>query len=261
MNLPRISSWAIAAACLLAVGAVQSAGAEEKPVGTYGEVRTTLAFKLPDAKIQKLLPEGWQSAPIAAGPSKDANLAVAFIDWLTVLEPDGKPGPAARTISLTLPARKKGTEEVAPLVFAGLTSDPGQAPGPYSVYPLAKVTVDRHLRTDDAGASTQEESWQFTGEKGDSIELQVKFVRGVAALGKVEVRPHSAIKPDFYRIYRIEQAVDVVRSAVAGVDRVQSYAFKASGGQLSQLFDGSEQLVSITSLPWDTRVITLPATQ
>jgi hypothetical protein len=36
------------------------------------------------------------------------------------------------------------------------------------------------------------------------------------------------MKQEFYRIYRIEQAVDVVRSAAGGTDRVENYFFKAS---------------------------------
>jgi hypothetical protein len=63
----------------------------------------------------------------------------------------------------------------------------------------------------------------------------------------VEAKIHSAIKPDFYRIYRIEQAVDVVRSVPAR--------------QFSQLFDGSEQLISITSLPWYSREVPDQRTQ
>ena len=70
--------------------------------------------------------------------------------------------------------------------------------------------------------------------------------------------PHSGVKPDFYRIYRIEQAADVVRSTATSTDRAQKYAFKATGAKLSPLFNGSEQLVSITSLPFYTRQVSLP---
>jgi len=69
------------------------------------------------------------------------------------------------------------------------------------------------------------------------------------------------MKPDFYRIYRIEQAADVVRSAAGGTDRVQKYFFKASGPLLSLLFNGSEQLVSITSTPWYSRQAFLPVSR
>ena len=76
----------------------------------------------------------------------------------------------------------------------------------------------------------------------------------------MESKVHSAVHPDFYRIYRVEQAVDVIRGA-DGTDRVRSYLFKASGPFLSTVFNGSEQLVSITSLPWFSRQAFLPASQ
>jgi hypothetical protein len=258
MTTSRRANFSIGVAALLAAGLVGPVTAEEKLVGTYGEERTILAFKSPDAAVQKLLPAGSEVAPVPAGPSKDANLMVNFIDWLTVQNPDGKPGETGRLLALAVPARKNGSEASVPMVVAGLVSSPSFVPGPYGTFALAKVTVDRHIHTDATGASLGEEAWEFKGDQGESVELQLKYARGVAVRSKTEAKVHSAIKPDFYRIYRIESAGDVVRSAATGVDHTQSFAFKVSGGQLSQLFDGSEKLISITSLPWYTRQVTLP---
>ena len=49
-----------------------------------------------------------------------------------------------------------------------------------------------------------------------------------------------------------------MRSTATGIDRVQTVSFTASGPKLSQVFDGKEQLVSITSLPFYSRQVTLP---
>jgi len=73
---------------------------------------------------------------------------------------------------------------------------------------------------------------------------------------RVEIQ--HAIDDRGLRIYRIEQAADVVRSTATSTDGVQKYAFKATGAKLSPLFNGSEQLVSITSLPFYTRQVFLP---
>ena len=70
---------------------ILSASAQEKLVGTYGEARTSLAFKIPDATAQSMLPRGWLASPFSAGPSKGANLVVTFMDWLVALDPDGRP--------------------------------------------------------------------------------------------------------------------------------------------------------------------------
>jgi len=246
-----------ATALLVVMAAGNAASAAEKLVGTYGEQRTVLAFRLPDTAAQKLLPEGWQASPPSTGTSKDVNLNVVFVDVLTVQNPDGAPGETFRVAALMVPAKKKGTDAVVPMVVGGFASTPSYVPGAYGNEDLASATIDRHAHTDPTGKTNVQESWEFKGNGGDTIELQLQYDRGVATRSKAEVMPHSGVKPDFYRIYRIEQAVDVVRSTASSIDRVQKYTFKATGAKLSPLFNGSEQLVSITSLPFYTRQVFL----
>jgi hypothetical protein len=258
MRTPCIAARSIIAAAFVTVAWLGPAAAEEKLVGTYGEERAVLAFKVPEATMQKLLPEGWESVPVASGPSQGSNLNVVFVDWITVTNPDGKPGETAKVAAITGPARKKGTEAVVPMVISGLVSVPSYAPGPYGVFAPAKVTIDRHTRTDAAGATAADEAWEYIGDGGDKIQLQLKYTRGVLVRGKTETKVYSAAKPEFYRIYRVEQAADVVRSTATNIDRAQTATFTASGPKLSPIFDGKEQLVSITSLPWYSRQVTLP---
>jgi hypothetical protein len=247
-----------ATALLVVMAAGNAASAAEKLIGTYGEQRTVLAFKVPDTAAQKLLPEGWQASPPSTGPSKDANLNVVFVDVLTVQNPDGTPGETFRVAALMVPAKKKGTDAVVPMVVGGFASTPTYVPGAYGNEDLASATIDRRAHTDPTGKTNVQESWEFKGNDRDAIELQLQYDHGVATRSKAEVMPHSGVKPDFYRIYRIEQAADVVRSTATSTDRVQKYAFKATGAKLSPLFNGSEQLVSITSLPFYTRQVFLP---
>jgi hypothetical protein len=250
-----VRSFVLAAGLAMLCG--PDASAQERLVATYGEARTNLAFRVPDAIVQKILPPGWLSSPFAAGPSKGANLTVTFMDWLTVQEPDGSPGKTYRSVGVSAPAKRNGTNVTVSMSITGLSSPAGYAPGPYKNSVTAKSTVVRTLRTDDQDVSTAEEAWRFEGESGDSIELDLEFVRGMAVRSKLETTVHSAPHPDFYRIYRVEQAADAIRGA-DGTDRVQRYLFKASGPFLSTVFDGSEQLVSITSLPWFSRQAFLP---
>ena len=260
MTISQITRNLAAAAALLALAAAANGAlAAEKLFATDASVRTILSFKVPDAAAQKLLPEGWQVSPPTTGPSKDANLNVVFIDVLTVQNPDGTAGEPARIASIGVPAKKKGTDATVPMVGPGFVSNPSYAPGPYGTATVASATVDRHVHTDATGKSNVEESWEFKNDSVDAIQLQLQYVGGVPIRSKAEAMPHSAVKPDFYRIYRFEQAADVVRSTATGTDRVQKYAFKATGAKLSPLFDGSEQLISITSVPLYTRQIFLPA--
>jgi hypothetical protein len=250
-----VRTFVLAATIALLCG--PDASAQERLVATYGEARTNLAFRVPEAIVQKILPLGWLSSPFTTGPSKGANLTVTFMDWLTVQEPDGSPSKAYRSVGVSAPARRNGTDVTVSMSIAGLSSPAGYAPGPYGNSVTAKSTVVRTLRTDDHDVSRAEEAWCFEGESGDSLQLELQFVRGTATRSKLQSRVQSAVNPDFYRIYRIEQAADVIRGA-DGTDRVQRYLFKASGPFLSTVFDGSEQLISITSLPWFSRQAFLP---
>jgi hypothetical protein len=240
---------------------VPIATAQEQLVGTYAEARTTLAFKIHHSVAQTMLPHGWIANQFSAGPSKGANLVVTFMDWLAVQEPDGKPGKTFRHVGVTVPAKQDGSQAAVSMVVAGLSAPPGYAPGPYGNFVAAQSHISRSLRTDDDGASTVEESWLFSGENGDAVDLQLQFGRGLVPMTKLEAKVYSSAKPQFYRIYRIEEAIDVIRSADVGAERVQKYMFKATGPRFSTLFNGSEELVSIASFPWFFRKAFLPAAE
>ena len=238
--MAREKSLMIAAATALSLitAAANPAIAQEKSVGTYGEVRTVLSFKVADAALQKFVPAGWQLSPSTAGPSKGTNVSLVLIDIVTAQGPDGKPEDTSQTAVLVLPAKKIGTEATVPMVFGGFASKASNAPGPYGVFELAKATVVRNTRTDPDGKSSADESWDFNVDDKTGISVQLQFVHAPTARTKLETPVYSAKMPDFYRIYRFEQALDLVRSSEAGVDRVQKVTFKIGGSNLAPVFDG-----------------------
>jgi hypothetical protein len=160
--------------------------------------------------------------PLYGRPSKGANLTVTFMEWFTVQEPDRSPGKIYRSVGESTPAKRNGTDITISMSIAGLSSPAGYAPGPYGNSVTAKSTVVRTLRTDDHDVSRAKKAWRFEGESGDSIQWDLEFVRGIAVRSKLETTVHSAPHPDFYRIYRVEQAVDAIREA-EGTNRVQSF--------------------------------------
>ena len=162
-----VRSFVLAAS--IATFCLPDASAQERLVATYGEARTNLVFRIPDAILQKILPPGWRSSPFTAGPSKGANLTVTFMDWLTVQEPDGTPGKTYRSVGVSAPAKRNGTDATVSMSIAGLSSPAGYAPGPYGNSVTAKSTVVRTLRTDYQDVSRAEEAWRFGGESGDLI--------------------------------------------------------------------------------------------
>ena len=130
------------------------------------------------------------------------------------------------------------------------------APGAYGVYQAANVKMDTQLDITE-GQSLSEERWQATGKDGSAIEVQLAFERGTPIRNKADARVYSAAKPEFYRIYQIDQAIDVVRSVPAGIDRTKKFSIKVTGPKIAQMFEGAE-LISVASIPWYSRSIYLP---
>jgi hypothetical protein len=221
-------------------------------------VRTILAFKVPDATVQKTLAAGWEISPPETGPDKGANLIVYVTDFQMIQDPQGKPLPTPPSVALIVPARKSGSDLAAFMVTGGFAAQ-ANTPGPYGNFTPAKVTVDRRSQSDGDGKTIVDETWEMKAGDGNGLEIRVQFLRGVPTREKVAWKYYSAIKPDFHRTYRIEHGIDVPRSEPAGVDRVSTLFFKAVGPKLAPLFDGSEKLISITSIPFYSRSIYLPA--
>lgn len=231
--------------------------AQEKFVGANVDLRTIMYFKASDDAVQKMLPEGWEVNSPTAGPSKGFNLVVVLVERLIAQGADGKPVASFRGAALAVPSKKKGTDTIGAMIIGGFFDPPG-APGAYDVFTTAQTTIERKAHTDADGKSTIEETWQIKAAGANSIEVRIQFARGVPVKGKIDSKVFSAAKPTFFRIYRGEQATDVVRSTATAVDRVTKFSFKASGDRLAPLFDGTEQLISVTSVPWYSRQTYLP---
>jgi hypothetical protein len=231
---------------------------KEKLSATDLTVRTALTFKVADAAVQKLLPAGFELNSPTAGPSKGSNLGITLIDYLMVQDPEGKPLAPRTTVAMTIPAKTTASGEAVAVVFGGFIAQ-SAVPGPYFVFVPAKISVERRSHTDADGKSIIEETWEAIADNGGALDVRLQFVRGVPARGKAEAKIHSAAKPEFYRIYRFEQAADVVRSTATGIDRASKFSIKATGPRLAPLFDGSEQLISITSIPFYSRSIYVAA--
>jgi hypothetical protein len=91
------------------------------------------------------------------------------------------------------------------------------------------------------------------------MELDVAYERGVARKLSSEVKFFSASAPNRYQIWKIDQGLDIMRNATINVaDRVKEFQFKASGGKIGQLLDGTERVVSVDALPWYNRIISSP---
>jgi hypothetical protein len=217
------------------------------------EQRTSVSVRITPEAAQSLLPAGW--TPSGAEPT----LSLIFMDRKLALAPDGKPLGAGvnRLLVMSLGARNAATGEARGLIVGGYSTDPTGVPGAYNVYAHGVVDVARSERTAGIASDIVEEHWTVKAADGGVLDVRVAFARGVPALGEFELKVHSGADPAFYRIYRGEQATDVVRNA-SGVDRVQSVTVTASGGRLGEIVATGAQVMSVSNAPYYMRETFLP---
>lgn len=221
------------------------------------ENRITLAFKVNPDALQKLLPAGWVPVPSTAPGTPGANLNLTMMERVIVLDPQGKPlrSGTSRYMVLGVPVRNTQTGQTNTMIAGGLSPE---GAGAYGVYLTATTaTVERTVSGEAEAHARVQEAWTFAAASGERVELRVSYRRGPVAKAHAEQVLRSAKTPAFQRTYRIDQAADVVRSA-STPDRVDQLSFRATGPTLAPIFDGTEQLLGVTSIPFYVREISIP---
>jgi hypothetical protein len=222
--------------------------------------RLAFALRVKAEELQRLVPAPWQVNPVAAGPSKDSNLSMTFVDRLLDQDAEGKPvkTPTYRVVAFSVPVKNSQTGETGPASLRGFNSSSDGVPGFYKTAVPATVRREISVRGDGVEPGMVTESWEMHNPAGGTIQVNIQYQRGTPTRAKGEAKPRSAVDFNIWRIYRFDQAVDVVKSVPAGIDRVKSYQLKVNVPEFSKLFDGSEQVVSISSVPVYTRQTLLP---
>jgi hypothetical protein len=258
----RMIAWS-AGGALLAAGAMSGATlpvVADSLVENSAEFRFQLDFHVNDAALQKLLPAGWEPAIAAQGPAKDCNLRLIFIDRVDVTNPDNTPKATDQLATIEIPVKQAGTNNVGRMIINGLVSDSKEAPGPFGNYVYApSVKVSRSFSTVD-GVTLGEENWEFIGANGERLETHVKYERGPGRKNPTgEVKFFNAAKPDSYQIFKVDSGLDIMKNTSVPVkDRVKEFSYKATGGPIGALFDGTEKALSWDSFHWYNRGIYTP---
>jgi hypothetical protein len=145
------------------------------------------------------------------------------------------------------------------MVIDGITSNAKAAPGPFNVYQAATAyRVERSTHA-SGGPIENEDTWDFTGTNGEHLSLHLTYERGVARKVGADTKFFSAADPNAYQIWKVDQGLDIMRNASVPVkDHVKTFEFKASGGRVAKLFDGSERVVSVDALHWYNRAVSSP---
>jgi hypothetical protein len=240
---------------------VQHAGAQTL-VESSAEARFQLDLEVPHAALMRFLPAGWTTNVSTRGNAKDANLRAIFIERLTINGPDGSPvGDGSNLlVYLTVPVTTPEGDDVQ-LVIGGITADPADAPGPFGVYlPARTHTLKRTTTTSGSGPIIETQDWALAAATGEHLEMHITFERGVGNSRPARDRRfYSAKNPDFYRISRDRQVLDVMRNVTTNPpDRVREFSFTAGGGGYAGLFDGTERALSWDNIVWLNREVFLP---
>jgi hypothetical protein len=226
------------------------------------EVRMQLDFVVPDAALKAWLPAGWEPNVATSGAAKDCNLRMIFIDRIDITKADGSPTDKGsnQLVYLAIPIKQPATNTLGQMLIFGLTANAKDAPGPFGVYMHASSY--RMERFTSVGAGTEplaEEHWEFAALSGERLEVHLKYERGVARRNSNETKFFSATDPNILQVFKIEQGLDIMRNATVNIrDRVKEFRYRASGGKLAALFDGTERVVSIDALPWYNRAVFTP---
>ena len=230
----------------------------ETLVGSNADSRLSVALAVRPEAAQAWLPAPWQVESLPKGPFKGANLVITCIDRLLNLDPKGKPagGGTFRLAALYVPAKHPQTGESAPFIIRVYGPHAGVGPYKNSV----QATVRREAATRGTGfePGTGSESWLLQDQAGGILEFQMNYRRALPKRSSGEARPHSNIDPTFFRMYRYDQLMDVVKSIPDDIDRVQSHHLRVTISELRELFNGTEQLVGIALVPWYGRQTFLP---
>ena len=255
---------ALLAGCAIAgltTGLIGPASAESM-VEHSSEVRMQLDFVVPGPALAKFLPAGWEPAVATQGPAKDCNVRMIFIDRVDITKPDGSPATPGsnQLVYLAVPIKQSSGSNNGQMLIYGLTVDPADAPGPHGVYVHANTHRMERSTSGSADKPTlTEEHWEFAAASGEHMEVRLKYERAAARKTNNDVKFFSSTNPSFYQIFKIDQGLDIMRNATVPVrDRVKEFSYKASGGRLGPLFDGTERVVSIDSFHWYNRGIYQP---
>jgi hypothetical protein len=268
MLRPFYLPWCWVLACVFVISGSWGFGglsvqAEEVQTraGVHGDrLRIMLGFQAKPEAVQQWLPAPWRLSPPDSGPDKGANLFVVLVDRVRDDEAEGKPSfsGANRIINLAAPARHPQTGEMASMILGGWASNPANVPGFYQVYRAATVHVERTLKDQPGEAEEVTDVWQVRDAAGHGgLELRLQSRRKMVARRTVrgEAQVVSAKDPDLWQLHKFDAAAEVVKSVPAGINKVQGYTFRLSAPEYGELFDGSEQLISIRVTPWYVRQV------
>jgi hypothetical protein len=220
--------------------------------------RIYVAFSVDQKAAQAWLPAPWKAVSLPKGPFKGANFYVMFDDKFIVEDGEGKLKMGGTYCQAVLIAFGKNEQTGEFAAFVTRIYWPHDDPHLYKNAVKATVSREATIKGSNAESGAGREVWKVQDSAGGIMEFRMDYQRAVPKRQKWESKVRSSVDPDFYRIYKDDFAVDLVKSDSAGVDRVKNYKFSTTISELAKTFDGSEQLIGISVNPCRVRQAFLP---
>lgn len=254
--------WMWNAAAGLAVSALAVIGATaataETPVGKTIESRVLLGFKVSDAAMQEVLPEGWVPFTVPKGPVSGSNLIVALIDRHLILDAEGQPEEPAFGPTVAFMAYARNPDEEGVRGFVVRVYEEAPLVDPYGTSVAADISRDSSWLDAGGGGRTQNETWNVWLDDGAETVAKIGMTGVKLGWSSGESRPYSPVTPEFFRIYSYDQLAGLAMNLGMGLELDGPASFTTSDPGLSAMFDGSEVMTAVVTIPTYVREISLP---
>ncbi len=225
------------------------------------ERRVQLTFAVSPEQAKKLLPASWQVASMPPGPSEGANFMVAFRNRLLTVHynADGEARVGEQDRGAILLVFTKNTEngEFAFRVVRSFSANAHAIPGPYKNAQFAAVDMEQGMTAQETSDSSGFERWQIRDDAGGTLRLLLRYRAGAPLQSGGEMTIFGGPDPAFFRVYRTDKASDFVKSTPNKVDRIDEFQFDSTIAEFSNIFDGTQRVISIWTEPWYLRHVLL----
>ncbi len=247
-----------AALALLAIAGFQVPAMAETPVGSNVDSRVIVAVNAPSEGVQALMPDGWTSMAFPGGPLGGANFLMIFIDNYVQYDADGNATSPSNRRLVAMAGLARQAEGQPPRLFVLDTYTTVPEDDPYGVNDGAEIDRASSVSGPANGGREHSDMWTITAEGGGALTLELGYSSGNANWMPGEAFPYSSINPEFSRIYRFEQLVDLVASSALGISGRGEVELTNSIPALSGILDGTEEIMAVMDVPVYVRQISLP---
>ena len=199
---------------------------------------------------------------VQAQSSKQPNLFVVFNDLMLNLQTDGtpKPDPMPRYVGFNIPVANPETSETGMMHFRNYSGDRRQSPGHYADSVFAPAFWDEQI-VGSGSSSVISLNASFEPETGGRVELRLRYRRSLPQLVESKAPEFLVWAAHDLRILRVYQdygLTELLWRRDQDLKRVDEVGFRVETPEMGDIFDGSEELISIVSNPIYTRKVFAP---